>query len=127
MTQPVIAQAVTAPPVSEPIVAQVAPPASVSSPANFALQLVSITERHLLPHVWQEMREKTPQLLADMEPNFQKINVRNTDYYRLKVGGFTTRNEANQKCTDLKSAGISCLVVDYTASNFLQLTNQPGA
>jgi cell division protein FtsN len=91
--------------------------------ANFALQVASITEPHRLPQMWQKMIDKNPQLLANMEPNFQKTQVKNTDYYRLKVGSFNTQQEANHKCSNLKAAGFPCLVVDYTGSNFAQLTN----
>jgi cell division protein FtsN len=88
---------------------------------NYALQVASITEQHKLPEVWQQMLNKNPRLLSDLEPNFQKIHVKNTDYYRLKVGSFDTIQEASSTCSSLKAAGMSCLVVDYTGSNFSQL------
>jgi hypothetical protein len=91
--------------------------------ANYALQLASITELRGLPKVWNQMLNKNPTLLANLEPNFQKTNVKNTDYYRLKVGGFSTQSEASQKCSDLKAVGVACLVVNYTSSNFEQLTS----
>lgn len=91
--------------------------------ANFALQVASITDAHLLPQIWEQMINKNPNLLADMEPNFQKIYVKNTDYYRLKIGSFSTQQQASQKCSDLKAAGVDCLVVGYTGSNFAQLTD----
>lgn len=102
--------------------------ASISAPAaaeaaNFALQVASITDAHLLPHIWAQMTAKNPNLLADMEPNFQKTNVKNTDYYRLKIGSFSTQQAASQKCSSLKAAGVDCLVVGYTGSNFAQLTD----
>lgn len=91
--------------------------------ANFALQVASIPEYYRLPAIWGQLLDKNPQLLANMEPNYQKTNVRNTDYYRLKIGSFATRQDANRKCNDLKAAGMNCLVVDYTSSNFDQITN----
>lgn len=91
--------------------------------ANFALQVASITDAHLLPQIWEQMINKNPNLLADMEPNFQKIHVKNSDYYRLKIGSFGTQHEASQKCSDLKAVGVDCLVVGYTGSNFAQLTD----
>lgn len=96
---------------------------TTTSDANFALQVASITDMRRLPIVWQEMMDKNRSLLADMEPNFQRTNVRNTDYYRLKLGGFSTQQEASRKCDDLKSAGVNCIVVDYTSSNFAQLAD----
>jgi hypothetical protein len=93
------------------------------SDANFALQVASITDMRRLPIVWQEMMDKNRALLADMEPNFERTNVRNTDYYRLKLGGFSTEQEASRKCGSLKNAGVDCLVVGYTRSNFAQLSD----
>ncbi len=107
--------------IAEPEVAE--EESATPSDANFALQVASITDMRRLPIVWQEMMDKNRALLADMEPNFQRTNVRNTDYYRLKLGGFSTQKEASRKCDDLKSAGVNCIVVDYTSSNFAQLTD----
>lgn len=97
--------------------------ATHSADANFALQVASIPEYYRLPAIWGQLLDKNPQLLADMKPNYQKTNVKNTDYYRLKIGSFATRQDANRKCNDLKAAGMNCLVVDYTNSNFDQITN----
>lgn len=104
---------------------ELAEQAEVAAPAdaNFALQVASIPEYYRLPAIWGQLLDKNPQLLANMEPNYQKTNVRNTDYYRLKIGSFATRQDANRKCNDLKAAGMNCLVVDYTSSNFDQITN----
>lgn len=93
------------------------------SDANFALQVASITDMRRLPQIWQEMMDKNSEVLANLEPNFQKTNVRNTDYYRLKLGGFSTKQEAARKCSELKMAGVSCIVADYTSSNFAQLAD----
>lgn len=97
--------------------------AATVSDANFALQVASITDMRRLPQIWQEMMDKNSVLLANLEPNFQKTNVRNTDYYRLKLGGFSTQQEASRKCSELKMAGVSCIVADYTSSNFAQLAD----
>lgn len=91
--------------------------------ANFALQVASITDMRQLPGIWQAMMDKNSLLLANLEPNFQKTNIRNTDYYRLKLGGFSTQQDAAKKCNELKSAGVSCIVTHYTSSNFAQLAD----
>lgn len=93
------------------------------SDSHFALQVASITDMRRLPIVWQEMMDKNRALLADMEPNFERTNVRNTDYYRLKLGGFSTEREASRKCDVLKNAGVDCIVVSYTRSDFAQLSD----
>lgn len=104
---------------------QVATPARTS--AQFALQVASVTDKHQLPNIWQQMYSKNPQLLADMEPNFQQVYVNNNNYFRLKLGGFDSQQAAAQKCRQLKTAGVFCLVVSYTPSDFAQLANPQSA
>ena len=89
--------------------------------ANYSLQVASLTELKLLPKKWKQMQSKYPQLMANLEPNYQTIQVNNTTYYRLKIGAFSSAQEANQKCAELIAAGISCLPVKYTESNFSQI------
>ena len=126
-TQPSVAETITRKAVSD--VVQTAPeitptaPEVVQTAANFALQVAAITDIRQLPNIWQGLVKKYPNVLADLTPNFQKTNVHNTDYYRLKLGAFNTQTEASTKCADLKAAGVTCLVVNYTGSNFAQLTN----
>jgi hypothetical protein len=103
---------------NKPVVA-----AHLAASGNFALQVASTTARDQLPQIWQQMVQRNPQVLAPLAPNFQKTNVKNTDYYRLKLGSFLTQQEASQKCSDLKNLGISCFVVSYSDSNFAQLSN----
>lgn len=91
--------------------------------AQYALQVASIPDKHQLPVVWQELYAQNPDLLADLQPNFQHAFVNNKDYYRLKLGGFETQTQAQTRCRQLKAAGISCLVADYSASDFDQLTH----
>jgi hypothetical protein len=91
--------------------------------AQYALQVASIPDMRQLPAVWQELYAQNPDLLADLQPNFQHAWVNNKDYYRLKLGGFASQGEAQTRCRQLKSAGVSCLVSDYTHSDFTQLTN----
>lgn len=137
---PVVAAAAAAPAVSASAAAEPAatdanattsPSQTVAAPAHtsakFALQLASVTDKHQLPNIWQEMYSKNPQLLADLEPNFQQVYVNNNNYFRLKLGGFDTQQAAAQKCRQLKTAGVFCLVVSYTPSDFAQLANPQSA
>lgn len=89
--------------------------------AHYALQVASIPDKSQLPVVWQELYAQNPDLLADLQPNFQHAFVNNKDYYRLKLGGFETQTQAQTRCRQLKAAGISCLVAEYSASDFDQL------
>jgi hypothetical protein len=93
------------------------------SNAQYAVQVASIPDKSQLPVVWQELYTKNPNLLGDLQPNFQHAWVNNKDYYRLKLGGFATQTEAQARCRQLKAAGVTCLVSDYTSSDFAQLTN----
>ncbi len=136
-TAPAIKPVASAPIISAPVAASKLVPNDRPTPENsatnseqsssathFALQVASVTEKHKLPNIWQEMYSKNPQLLADMQPNFQQVYVNNNNYYRLKLGGFETQAAAAQKCRSLKAAGVFCLVVNYTQSDFAQLANR---
>lgn len=90
---------------------------------RYALQVASITEPDRLPEIWQQLQSKHPRLIANMQPNYQEVHVRNTAYYRLKLGRFASRQDANDKCNSLQAAGVNCFVVEYTDSDFAQLVN----
>jgi cell division protein FtsN len=88
---------------------------------RFALQITSLAEPLRLPVVWEQMKKKHPAELAGLEPNYEKISVSNTDYYRLKIGAYDTKQQAVQGCNKLKALGINCLVTRYVASDFSEL------
>ncbi len=131
------ATANTEPAVSEPTTnATVAASSQVTAPVKvepsvtnnaehtekrFALQITSLAEPLRLPVVWEQMKKKHPAELAGLEPNYEKISVSNTDYYRLKIGAYDTKQQAVQGCNKLKALGINCLVTRYVASDFAEL------
>lgn len=85
---------------------------------RFALQITSLSEPLRLPVVWEQLKKKHPQQLAALEPNYEKISVGNSDYYRLKIGAYSSKQQAMQSCSMLKGLGINCLVTNYVASDF---------
>lgn len=85
---------------------------------RFALQITSLSDPLRLPIVWEQMKKKHPTELAKLEPNYEKISVNNTDYYRLKVGAYENKQQAVQSCNQLKMLSINCLVTNYIASDF---------
>ena len=89
--------------------------------ANYALQITSLSDPVRLPVLWQQLQKKHPQQMNGMAANYQKISVNNSDYYRLKLGAFTTKQQAIAKCGELKAIGINCLVTNYNSSDFAEL------
>ncbi|WP_102795097.1 SPOR domain-containing protein [Bowmanella denitrificans] len=83
---------------------------------QYALQLTAVTSPSRLKTLWQDLRNKHPMLLAEMPANYEHVKVKNTDYYRLKVGAFTTEQAATKHCTALKAQGLSCIVNQYHAA-----------
>jgi len=90
---------------------------------RFSLQITSLSDPLRLPVVWQQLQRKYPAELGDLEPNFEKIKVGNEDYYRLKVGAFADKQQATNRCSQLKNLSINCLVSSYIASDFATLSN----
>lgn len=83
---------------------------------QYALQLTAVTSPSRLKTLWQDLRNKHPVLLAELPANYEHVKIKNTDYYRLKVGAFTTEQAATKHCTALKAQGLSCIVNQYHAA-----------
>lgn len=99
------------------------PVAKVTAPLGqsdkrFAMQLTSLSDPIRLPVVWAQLEKAHPAVFRGLEPNFEKITVSNADYYRLKVGAFSNKQQAVERCTQVKALGINCLVTNYVASDF---------
>lgn len=121
---PVVAKAEVVVPTVKPIT----PPKPVpqqtpvrTGEANFALQITSLSDPIRLPVVWQKLKKQHPQLMSELVANYQKISVNNSDYYRLKLGAFASKQQAVSKCAELKAKGINCLVTNYNSSDFSEL------
>ena len=49
-------------------------------------------------------------LVSSKQPDVQRAEVNGRTFYRLRIGPFTTRDDANQYCSTLKTRSQDCLV-----------------
>jgi hypothetical protein len=60
---------------------------------------------------YHALQQKYPSVLASREANIRRADLGDKGvYYRAQIGPFTTADQANALCGDLKSAGGQCIV-----------------
>lgn len=97
-------------PVPEP--AATAPAVSAAAPAPdgpWQVQLAAFREEADALATWKRISRKHQSLLGDMSPVVKRADTSNGVFYRLRVGGFDTREAANAFCGRLKAAGQDCI------------------
>ena len=63
---------------------------------------------------WRRLSKKYKRLLSGRSHSVQKITIKKKGvYYRLRTGRFTTRQQANKLCGQLKAAGQTCIAARY--------------
>ncbi|WP_440055590.1 SPOR domain-containing protein [Pseudoalteromonas sp. T1lg65] len=85
-----------------------------STTAGFAIQLASTPDYAKVRQTYEQIKQKLPTEFKQSEVNIEQVNIKNTDYYRLKLGAFADKKAAFKSCQQLKSIGLNCLVSHYT-------------
>ena len=85
-----------------------APKKKAAPAAKFRVQLAALKSQAEANKTWANMKKKS--LLKGKSHVINKVKVKGTTYYRLRVGSYQTRSSANAFCSKLKAANISCLV-----------------
>lgn len=91
----------------------VQPSASQSAAAgNFVVQVASFPEIADADAAWQRLRSRHEAIVGNAVQDVQtaELGERGT-WYRLRVGYYETRADANDVCTQLQANGQDCLVV----------------
>lgn len=75
------------------------------------VQVSSQRSEDLARSAYSDLQRRFPALLGGRAPDIRSVDLgeRGT-FYRARVGGFTTREEAAQFCTRLRNAGGDCVV-----------------
>ncbi|MEI5638151.1 MULTISPECIES: SPOR domain-containing protein [unclassified Pseudoalteromonas] len=82
---------------------------------EFAIQLASTTNYTKAKHTYKKLKKKLPAQFQHSEVNIEQVRIKNTDYYRLKLGAFQDKAAAFKGCQKLKNIGLNCLVSHYTS------------
>lgn len=79
---------------------------------SYLIQIASYRDRPMAEEAWNKLIAKHSDLVSSLSPNYQSANVsgRGT-YYRLRIGPFTSKDEASAVCSALKARQQDCLVV----------------
>ncbi|MBQ4831896.1 SPOR domain-containing protein [Pseudoalteromonas sp. MMG010] len=88
--------------------------------ARYALQVLSVTQKGQLSNSLQTMKNTAPALFdQSFETNVETAKVNNITYYRLKLGAYQSKENAQAACKQLKAAKINCLVSTYVKQPLL--------
>jgi cell division septation protein DedD len=95
-------------PAPPPVAAE---PVSVT-PGDFLVQIASLADANAARQHWQLLQRRYPQILDGQSPDIYATTVSGKgERHRLRIGSFSTREDAMALCNRLKSAGNDCFVV----------------
>lgn len=85
--------------------------AAPAARGGFVVQISSQRSEADARNTFAELQRRFPQILGQYQPSIQAANLgeRGT-YYRVRVGPFTSRDDATGLCSNLKTAGGDCVV-----------------
>ncbi len=89
---------------------QAAPKTAVTPKGKWSVQLMSATKKESAEKAWPQMLKKHKALLSNMSYAIVKADIPGKGtYYRLRVGNFQTREQANALCKKLKARKQDCV------------------
>lgn len=91
----------------------------VASGKSYAVHLGSFKKRENVAAGWASFKAKHSVALAGLVPLMAPISLNGEQYFRLKVGPFTTWGEAGAACKGLAAKGTPCTVLDYSGEKVL--------
>ncbi|NOT39623.1 MAG: SPOR domain-containing protein [Alphaproteobacteria bacterium] len=107
-----------APPVAAkpaPVEIAPAPAETIEAPASaqggVMIQLGSFPNAALAASAWSKIMSSHQELLSDHSPSFNRAEIPGKGtWYRLRVGGFSDKAEAQTACQQLTTAGQACII-----------------
>lgn len=90
---------------------EVAAPPSASAPTGVMIQLGSFPNAALAASAWSKIKSANQDLLADHSPAIKPAEIPGKGtWFRLRVGGFADKAEAQTACQQLTTAGQACIL-----------------
>lgn len=78
---------------------------------RYMVQVAATRSRALARSTFGDMQKKYSELLNGRDPLILRIDLGSKGiFYRVNIGGFSSRDDANTFCASLKKAGQDCLV-----------------
>jgi Flp pilus assembly protein TadD len=106
---PVKQEIVAAKPMVEKRMASATPTTASTENGKFSVQLGAYSTAARADAAWASAAKKSA-ALAKRDPARGRVSVGKGSLYRLAVSGFTSREDANRVCTQVRSSGGSCFV-----------------
>ncbi|MEL7029152.1 MAG: SPOR domain-containing protein, partial [Pseudomonadota bacterium] len=106
----------------QPAPAETSPPAVVVAPepepapanvlpGDFVVQIASLKSEALAQDSWEKLKARFPSMMTSVGPNIEQADLGARGiYYRLRVGPFAEKSEADEFCRVLKARGQDCIV-----------------
>lgn len=93
-----------------------AEPASTATSAartgSYVIQIASYRDKPSAEDAWKKLVSKHSDLVSTLSPDYQTAEVANKGtYFRLRIGPFTSKDDATAMCSALKARQQDCLVV----------------
>ena len=77
------------------------------------MQLASLNSEDAAHAEWRKVSAAAPGLFAGKSPDISKVEVGGQTYYRLRVSGFASHADAAQFCSQITSAGGTCMPANF--------------
>jgi Flp pilus assembly protein TadD len=88
-------------------------PTATASSGGAAVQIAALNSSDAAQAEWRKVSAQAPSLFAGKSPEISKVEVGGATYYRLRVGGFASHEEAAQFCSQLTAAGGPCMPANF--------------
>ncbi len=81
-----------------------------SSELIYRVQLAAVDDEPAAEAYWQEVQARLPKLFTGIEPLFDRREIGKRTFYRIWIGEFEKRADADDYCGQLKGEGQDCFV-----------------
>lgn len=81
-----------------------------SAKGNYSIQVAAAGSRSAAEQAWRSQQRRFNQFFSSYRPEYSKIMSNGKEFYRVKVGQFSTRTMATNACNSLKAIGGQCVV-----------------
>ncbi|MCV2885900.1 SPOR domain-containing protein [Aestuariibacter sp. AA17] len=89
----------------------------VISTRTFTVQLAAMSEQSKLMPTWQQIRRQRASILEGLQPHYHELTRGEGRLFRLSVGQFEQRQQADALCAQLKQQKTACVVGDYATQS----------
>ena len=83
------------------------------TPSQFRVQLMTVTDAVSVFDGWERIVASAHQELEQLKPMVERSGKEDNAAYRLQVGEYNDRSDADELCRRLEARGIKCVIVEH--------------